>query len=73
MKANTQIGTASFLHLHNQRIGRVQKNLSIHDVTPSFLENFERHLIAKGNSVSTVGIYRSNFAPSLTRQLPPVK
>lgn len=57
LKANTQIGTASSYTSTISALEEFRKNLSIHDVTPSFLENFERHLIAKGNSVSTVGIY----------------
>ena len=57
LKANSQIGTASSYTSTLSALEEFRKNLSIHDVTPSFLENFEKHLLARGNSVSTVGIY----------------
>lgn len=61
LKANSQIGTASSYTSTLSALEEFRKNLSIHDVTPSFLENFEKHLLSRGNSVSTVGIYLRNL------------
>jgi integrase/recombinase XerD len=61
LKSNSQIGTGSSYTSTLSALEEFRKNLSIHDVTPSFLENFEKHLLSRGNSVSTVGIYLRNL------------
>ena len=57
LKANDQVGTAiSYQTTINSILG-FKKNLQVFDISPSFLHDYEKHLLKDGKSVSTVGIY----------------
>lgn len=57
LKARGQIGTASSYNTTFNSIDGFKKNLTIHDITPAFLNEYEAHLLKNGKSISTVGIY----------------
>lgn len=57
LKANDQIGTAVSYQTTINSINDFKKNLQLHDITPGFLQAYEKHLLNDGKSVSTVGIY----------------
>lgn len=51
------IGTAiSYMTSYNS-LNSFKKNLTLNDITIKFLEDYEKEMISKGNSISTVGIY----------------
>lgn len=61
LRANEQVGTAiSYKTTINSIIG-FKKNLQIHDITSGFLQEYEKHLLNDGKSISTVGIYMRQF------------
>ena len=57
LKQAGQIGTAMSYQTTINSINSFKSNLSVHDVTPGFLQDYENHLLGKGRSISTVGIY----------------
>lgn len=57
LRANDQVGTAISYQTTINSINSFKKNLQIHDITPGFLQGYERYLLNDGKSVSTVGIY----------------
>ena len=57
LKKNGQVGTASSYQTTINSILEFKKNLSLYDVTPAFLQDYENHLTDDGKSNSTVGIY----------------
>lgn len=57
LNQNGQIGTSISYNTTINSINNYKKNLSLHDITPPFLQNYENHLIKNNKSVSTVGIY----------------
>lgn len=52
-----QVGTAISYNTTLNSITAFRKNLSLHDITPTLLHDYEHHLLTDGKSVSTVGIY----------------
>lgn len=61
LKANDQVGTASSYQTTINSINDYKKNLQVQDITPAFLQTYEKHLLGAGKSVSTVGIYMRNL------------
>lgn len=57
LKSSGQIGTATSYQTTINSITAFKKNLSIYDITPTFLQNYETHLAYDGKSMSTIGIY----------------
>ncbi|MBS0645436.1 MAG: site-specific integrase [Verrucomicrobia bacterium] len=57
LKHSGQIGTAISYNTTLNSINGFRKNLSLHDITPALLQDYETHLLKDGKSVSTVGIY----------------
>lgn len=57
LKSNDQIGTAISYQTTINSINDFRKSMQIHDITPGFLQAYEKHLLDAGKSVSTVGIY----------------
>lgn len=54
---NGQIGTANSYKTTINSISDFKKGLSLQDITPNLLKSYEKHLLDKNKSVSTVGIY----------------
>jgi integrase/recombinase XerD len=52
-----QIGTSISYKTTINSINAFKKHLSLHDVTPTFLLDYENHMLKEGKSISTVGIY----------------
>lgn len=52
-----QIGTSMSYKTTINSINNFKSSLSLHDITPGFLQDYENHLLGKGRSISTVGIY----------------
>ncbi len=52
-----QIGTSISYKTTLNSIKAFKKHLSLHDITPAFLFDYENHMLKHGKSVSTVGIY----------------
>lgn len=52
-----RIGTSISYNTTINSINSFRKNLSLHDITPGLLQDYENHLLSEGKSVSTVGIY----------------
>ena len=52
-----QIGTAMSYRTTINSINNFQSNLSLYDITPKFLQDYENHILSNGRSISTVGIY----------------
>jgi integrase/recombinase XerD len=58
---NDQVGTAGSYKTTKNSITLFRKNLLLQDITPTFLTSYEKHLLAEGKSVATVGIYMRNL------------
>ena len=52
-----QIGTAMLYKATLNSINIFKPNLSLQDITPVFLQDYENYMVANGRSISTVGIY----------------
>jgi len=61
LKANDQIGTASSYQTTINSINDFKKNLQLQDITATFLQSYEKHLLDAGKSTSSVGIYMRNL------------
>ncbi|MGJ7030863.1 phage integrase SAM-like domain-containing protein [Niabella hirudinis] len=57
LKKNGQIGTAISYNTTINSINDFKKGMTIFDITPKRLLDYENHLKSKGNSISTIGIY----------------
>lgn len=57
LKRNDQVGTAISYNTTIVSLLTFRKNLLLQDITPDFLKAYERHMLAEGRSVSTIGIY----------------
>jgi integrase/recombinase XerD len=57
LKTNGQAGTAISYQTTINSIEAFRQNLLITDLTSDFLDDYERHLTAKSNSNTTIGIY----------------
>lgn len=57
LKENGQVGTAISYSTTINSIESFKKNLTVHDITPRFLQTYEEFLLKNGKSVTTVGIY----------------
>jgi integrase len=54
---NGQIGTASNYQCSKNSLKLYRADLTFYDITPDFLMSYEKHLLKKGKSITTVGIY----------------
>jgi integrase/recombinase XerD len=54
---NGQIGTASNYRCSKNSLKLFKPNLSFFEITPEFLMSYEKHVLKKGKSITTVGIY----------------
>ena len=61
LKANDQVGTAGSYQTTINSINDFKKNLQIHDITPAFLQSYEKHMVSEKKSLNTVGIYMRNL------------
>lgn len=61
LKSNGQLGTAQTYYDARMSLKRYRSNLNYSDVTVSFLEQYERFMLSKGKSPSTIGIYLRNL------------
>lgn len=57
LKKSGRIGTASSYQTTINSILSFKKNLSLYDITPAFLQQYEDHLVKDKKSNSTIGIY----------------
>lgn len=57
LKENGQVGTAISYTTTINSIESFKKNLTVHDITPRFLQTYEEFLLKNRKSVTTVGIY----------------
>jgi len=54
---NGQIGTASNYRCSKNSLQLFKPSLAFHEITPEFLMAYEKYLLKKGKSITTVGIY----------------
>ncbi len=52
-----RIGNAVAYQTALNSLKSIRKNLSFHDVTPDFLNSYEKEMLKNGKSITTVGIY----------------
>jgi integrase/recombinase XerD len=57
LKNNEQIGTAISYQTTINSINLFRKDCSVHDITESWLQEYEDHLAKESKSISTIGIY----------------
>jgi integrase/recombinase XerD len=57
LKSNGQYGTASNYHCSLASLKSFHPEIDFADISPVFLQNYEKWLLGKGKSISTVGIY----------------
>ena len=57
LKMNDQIGTATSYQTAYNSLNKFKSNLLFEDIDKDFLQKFENWMIAKGKSITTVGIY----------------
>lgn len=57
LKAAGQIGTASSYTNTINSLNSFKANMSIHDITPNLLLQYEAFMLNNGKSISTIGIY----------------
>jgi integrase/recombinase XerD len=57
LKLENRIGTAVSYECAKTSIKKFNKDLTFAEVTPTFLKKYEKWMLDKGNSVSTIGIY----------------
>ncbi len=55
--AENRLGSAGTYRDTKRRLMEFKKRLYFKDITCNFLESFEKHLLSRGNSVNTIGIY----------------
>ena len=60
-KKLNKLSTASSYDLTVKALKKVKKRLTFQEVTPEFLERFEKKLTGEGLSLSTIGIYARNL------------
>jgi integrase/recombinase XerD len=61
LNKNDQVGTAGLYQTTINSINRFKKNLQLQDITPLFLQSYEKHLISEEKALSTVSIYMRNL------------
>ena len=66
---NGQIGTANSYKTTMNSINEFKKGLSLQDITPQLLKSYEKHLLDKNKSVSTVGIYMRQLRSILNQAI----
>ncbi len=69
LKASGQIGTAISYNTTINSIESFRKGLSVHDVTPALLLDYETFLLKEGKSISTVGIYMRQLRAIINQAL----
>lgn len=57
LRQNGQLGSATSYSTTINSLEAYRKGLSVHDITPAFLQAYENSMISNGKSPSTVGIY----------------
>ena len=60
-ETNEQLGTASTYKTTVNSINGFKKNLSLHDITPTFLLSYEKRLRSENKSLTTINIYMRNL------------
>lgn len=55
--AEDRIGTAMSYNTTLNSLNDFQKGLHVQDITPTFLNNYEKYMVSKGKSYTTLGIY----------------
>ena len=61
LRSEGRISTSDSYISTNSSLKSVKKKLEFDDITPSFLRNYEKTMIDKGKSPTTVGIYLRNL------------
>lgn len=61
LKANDQVSTGGIYQTSLNSINDFKKNLQLQDITPTFLQSYEKHLAGQGKTTSTIGIYMRNL------------
>jgi integrase len=57
LKLNNQFGTMVGYETAQHSLEKFRKNLRFEDITKEFLQEYERWMLGKGKSITTVGIY----------------
>lgn len=57
LKEAGQIGTSVSYNCAKNSLVKFAPNIMFRDITPELLTNYERHMLAKGNSKTTISIY----------------
>ena len=57
LKSENRLSSASSYRDTRNRLTEFKSKISFHDINLKFLEEFERHLQAKGNAINSIGIY----------------
>lgn len=72
-KSKGNIGTAISYQTAINSFSGFKRSLSLYDVTPDFLQDYEEHMIKNGKSKSTIGIYlrqlRAIFNDAISKNL----
>lgn len=63
-----RIGTAESYGNAKNSLERFKKNLEFADVTPKFLRAYENHMLKKGRSLATIGIYLRSLRTIINNQ-----
>ncbi|WP_207493184.1 site-specific integrase [Aridibaculum aurantiacum] len=69
LKANDQVGTAGTYQTTINSINEFKKNLQIQDITPAFLQSYEKHLRSENKSLSTISIYMRNLRSIINKAI----
>ena len=69
LRGNGQVGSAVSYSTTLNSLEAYRKGLSIHDITPTFLQAYENAMISKGKSPSTVGIYMRQLRAILNQAI----
>jgi integrase/recombinase XerD len=56
-ESEDRVGNADFLKCAKNSLCKFKSNLQFRDITPKFLESYERWFLSQGYSITTVGIY----------------
>ena len=64
-----RIGTGKLYRDTKNSLGKFKSQLNIEEVTPDFLKNYETHMISKGKSITTIGIYLRHLRSIFNRAI----
>ncbi len=71
LKSNDQVGTAGSYQTTTNSIKGFRKSLQVQDITPAFLQSYEKNLLNEGKSASTIGIYMRNLRAIINEAILP--